>query len=454
MSIILIPQTGPNPPGNAGGTTRGNPTPTVTVKPFQITGFVPLKACTDTECRNSDVSCAYINPVFGAINVFSPTYENDFNTFVVNVDLVKSLANQQIQFILQRCGSDNKTWSDIVILSNTYGILQPLGSIIGHPTYTSFQINWGRVVLLQGPGVYRIKVQDNSITSVSTYQSYFEFPSLYFFFDSGITLYNNEGGSVFIPLHGQALNQQAVITLLNKQPFSINNKLTFSLQPPQSAGEQNQIQCQSGTGFGPSIRRIDFDGILLTTRGTGISTTNFSSISCFFVSEPFFVRAFNCEQADGTVKFEASLTGKIGDIKQDYLVYDLSGITLYDSIRVPGIFGYETIPKYLEVNLEYGQPSLGKIERVRDEAIQQFEFHGFPMPKYLHDRLGVYGLMADTLKVSDYNKVNSDWDIKQVGIVKSGAYEPQYYDDKSLRRFGKVKALFTRNPSAVIKSLC
>lgn len=163
------------------------------------------------------------------------------------------------------------------------------------------------------------------------------------------------------------------------------------------------------------------------------------------VSEPFDMHAWNCERANGTVKFESYNSGRIGSITNDGLVYDLCGMTLYDSLRHRGFFGHEKT-SYDEIMLEF---QTGKMERVRDEAIQKFTYSSRPMPKYVHDRFKVYGMMADYTYVSDYNWNNSDYEIRRKSIVKSAGYEPTYYKGNRLMT---VKTEFKEGIQGVIKS--
>jgi len=172
--------------------------------------------------------------------------------------------------------------------------------------------------------------------------------------------------------------------------------------------------------------------------------------SACLVSEPFQLLAWDCDRAHGTVKFEAWMTGKIGDVNNDGKIFDLCGMNWYDSIRLPGFFGYEKTSEYLEVIQEY---QTGLIARIHDEAVQSFEFISGMCPKTLHDRLKVYGLMADTLKVSDYNRNNSDYNIIQKLVVKDGSYDPEYFD-KQRRRLSRVKVQFKEGIQNVIKSNC
>lgn len=179
-----------------------------------------------------------------------------------------------------------------------------------------------------------------------------------------------------------------------------------------------------------------------------------NGVSICEVGEQFDLYAWNCNQAHGTVKFETYTSGKIGDYRQDYVIHDYTGMIWYNSLRVNGFFGYEKIGEYKTVNLEWGNPYHGKIQKVRDEAIQSFEFHmRQDTPQWVHTGLMVDGMMADTLLVSDYNINNSDYNIKQMGVVRDSGWEPTYFNDKG-RRIAGVKVNFKRAVQGVIKTNC
>lgn len=192
-------------------------------------------------------------------------------------------------------------------------------------------------------------------------------------------------------------------------------------------------------------------GAVLSLHGSGYYRVKFNlyapnvGLTDCLISEQFYLLPFSCKAADRTVKFEITTTGKVGSIDIDGYVYDICDYFFFDSIRVPGFFGYETT-QYEEIQLEY---QTGLIDQVRDEAIQKFKFFGRPMPKYLHDRLKSYGLMANKLLVSDYNYNNSDYSIRQKQVVKAGGYEPKY--DKTTR-LSSVTVDFREGIQGVIKS--
>lgn len=193
--------------------------------------------------------------------------------------------------------------------------------------------------------------------------------------------------------------------------------------------------------YGPGCYRLK---VLSEVPGAG------AMLESCLVSEVFRVLRWNCDRAHGFTKFESWITGRIGDINKQGRVFDVCGIEWYDSIRMRGFFGFAETAEYLEVMHEYPN---GRQKRIRDEAIQEYVWKSGFFPKWLHDRFKIYGLMADTLWVSDYNNNNSDYEVRQKPIVKVGAYKPAYLDEQ-LRRLSYVEMRFREGTQGVIKSLC
>jgi len=365
------------PSGGTASTTQGGQSTGMTnisaTSLFQVVGLVPLEDCNAEDCREQSPDVCYMNPVFGnviaGVPVDVPTYENDFNAFLVSFPANTSGVTPVVNFILQKAKSPYLTmdeaweWEDVATCNDsTYGTYFPLFSIPSHNLYTGFDINWGKVVFLLGSGVYRLKA--NIIKTI--------------------------------------------------------RKVTF------------------------------FNGVPVIT----ISTTE---VACI-VSKIFNLYEWDCEKADGTVKFETSLTGSIGSIDEYYKVFNLCGFQWYDSLRIRGFFGEETTPKYQELNLEYQS---GRIELIHNKAENRFKFHSYYLPKFIHDRLKAYMMMADTILVSDYNYNNSDYNVKRKGIRPAGNYEPTYLDKKFFQpdmryrqRTSEVKVDFRESVESIIKSLC
>lgn len=165
-------------------------------------------------------------------------------------------------------------------------------------------------------------------------------------------------------------------------------------------------------------------------------------------SEPYQLREFSCARAHGTVRMDAKLyDGDIADINFDGVRQNLCGINWYDSIRFPAFFGYEKSDE------EKRQIELtdGRILKMRDELVQNFELITSPLPKWFHDRFKAYGTMSDELRITDYNWNNSDYNINRKLIVRDGGYNPNY---KIGSRLSTVTVKFKEGYQNVSRSLC
>lgn len=195
-------------------------------------------------------------------------------------------------------------------------------------------------------------------------------------------------------------------------------------------------------------------GKILKARGAGLYRvklqTSLRGLTTCQVSDEFYLRQFDCNLATSTVKFEARITGQIGAHFPQGKIFDLCDLSWYDSIRLPGWFGFEKKPEYLQVLLEEQN---GTQRQIRNEVVQQWLFQSKLWPKPYHDRLSVYMMMADSRLVSDYNINNSDYTIKQIGVIPAGPYEPEYFDADHNRK-QRVTVEFKAGQQSIIKSVC
>lgn len=197
-------------------------------------------------------------------------------------------------------------------------------------------------------------------------------------------------------------------------------------------------------------------GNVLHTYGFGIYrikvNTAMRSLAGCLVSDWFDLKAWNCNLARGTVKFETQNAGTIGNANDDGSTFNLCGLIFLDSIRIKGFFGNKQTPQYIEV---FDKFQNGELEDIRDEAIRKWTFYSHPISQEYSDRLSIYMMLSINTKVSDYNLNNSDYNIKQLGIRKATAFEPTYYDTKiGGIRMAKVKIEFNARIQNLISSLC
>lgn len=87
-------------------------------------------------------------------NGSSNDWENDINSFLYK----RQTSTDTITFTLEKNGGSSGGGSDIALTDNTYGIFYGFGSLTDYPDYKGFQIQWDKVLALEGEGNYRLKV--------------------------------------------------------------------------------------------------------------------------------------------------------------------------------------------------------------------------------------------------------------------------------------------------------
>jgi hypothetical protein len=406
----------------------------------------------DDECRDECIS--YSNPVFGVVGATEGTYENDVNSFLIDAALIDALDTAQLRFIIQK--QVGSIWSDLGFLDDSLGEETDFGSVTSHPTYQGYAINWGKVLSRFGEGCYRVKVQ-------TTFYDATEIIRETIFEDTAMS-----GGTAVEAVFASG----APVRIAYTTPQSIDQLLDDLKASEDFAAQGASMEITKGvsvivTAVGRANNYLRSVRVFpeqepeivngLEPQDLDYDSSSFSTQDAIYmycmVSEPFKLKTWVCERAAETVKFETYSSGKVGDVIQDYVIHDLCGMNWYDSIRVKGFFGHEKVPEYRSVQLKWGSPKHGKIVPVRDEAVQTYLFRSDLMPKYVHDRLKVYGLMANEVLVSDYNLLNADFNVKRLGVVKDSGYEPNYHH-KEGSRLSDVEVSFKRSVQGVIKSNC
>lgn len=141
----------------------GGGTPVGKTEPLQVVGLVHMTLCSATECRDLVDPTCHCNPVFGnatagGLAPSGSTYENDISSFLVHNALFSSNPSAATAWTLEKRNATTGLWAlHATLNNNTYGILYAINTIVNHPTYSGFAINWGKVISFFGQGQYRIK---------------------------------------------------------------------------------------------------------------------------------------------------------------------------------------------------------------------------------------------------------------------------------------------------------
>lgn len=158
-----------------------------------------------------------------------------------------------------------------------------------------------------------------------------------------------------------------------------------------------------------------------------ITTSNDSIFGTKTVdSYEYCLMTYSSSLADGQVRLEYWLSGVTGDIEDDTLYKDFGTLSVYNSLRLDGFFGY---PKatYKEDRIEY---NTGKHVYVEDEQTPVFKLKLSLIPFVIHEILRTDFMMADELAITDYNSQNNASYVKKY-VVKNSGYDPKWYELKS-----------------------
>ena len=102
--------------------------------------------------------CCYQSPVL-ASSTSNDSWKNDINSFLFK----RNFSSESITLTLQKNGT-----TDLAIVNDDFGKYYDFGSISDYPNYKGIQIQWQKVLALQGAGVYRLKIELNLLTGTIT----------------------------------------------------------------------------------------------------------------------------------------------------------------------------------------------------------------------------------------------------------------------------------------------
>lgn len=140
-------------------------------------------------------------------------------------------------------------------------------------------------------------------------------------------------------------------------------------------------------------------------------------------SYEYCLKTYSPRNAEGTVRLDYWMSGQLGDVADDQEIKDYGTLIIYNTLRLPGYFGY---PKstYKKENIEY---ETGQRVYVEDEQTPVFKLKLKLIPEFILVILRTDFMQADNLAISDYNSRNNARYIKKLVIPDSG-FEPNYYE--------------------------
>jgi hypothetical protein len=171
-----------------------------------------------------------------------------------------------------------------------------------------------------------------------------------------------------------------------------------------------------GGGIGCYKVKIDYTFL-------GVSVTTYSP--CYDLMN------YNSYNAEGTVKFRWRQSGKIKSSFYDFSDFS-SGWDQY--LRIDGEFGRPQIV-YEETNITRGDYTQ---DQVQDQTFYEYNFETMVVNAYIRDLFGKDLMLADDIKITDYNFYNPDQEIlnKRVRVVE--AENIDYFSRSRLLAF-KIK---------------
>lgn len=102
--------------------------------------------------------CCYQSPVL-ASSTSNDEWKNDINSFLFK----RNFSSETIVLTLQKNGV-----TDLPIVNDDFGVYSDFGAFSDYPNYKGIKIEWQKVLLLEGPGTYRIKIESNFLTGSQT----------------------------------------------------------------------------------------------------------------------------------------------------------------------------------------------------------------------------------------------------------------------------------------------
>jgi len=106
--------------------------------------------------------CCYKSPVLADASD-TVTWKNDVNGFIFK----RNFPSETITLTLEKNGGVASGGLDIPLNSNSYGTFYDFGSVTNFPNYKGYKLEWRNVLILNGEGVYRLRVDSVLLTGTT-----------------------------------------------------------------------------------------------------------------------------------------------------------------------------------------------------------------------------------------------------------------------------------------------
>ena len=158
------------------------------------------------------------------------------------------------------------------------------------------------------------------------------------------------------------------------------------------------------------------------------------------LSNTFRLYEYSDAIADKTVRFDAVINGKYENLGIDFNSYKTS-------MRLPGFFGRAN-PKYTQDNIIHSDYTS---RQVSISVQNEYSFQSNLLPSCITEELLYFVLLADSLKATDYNANNHDYNIIELPVVLSESSDPSYY---VRTRKAKLNLTFADKIKNILKRNC
>ena len=107
--------------------------------------------------------CCYQSPAL-ASTTDNDEFKNDIKGFIFK----RNFSSESIDLILEKNGGAINGGTDIPLTNNDFGTYNNFGSYSGYPNYKGYDLEWQKVLILEGPGTYQLRIDSTFITGTQT----------------------------------------------------------------------------------------------------------------------------------------------------------------------------------------------------------------------------------------------------------------------------------------------
>ena len=107
--------------------------------------------------------CCYQSPAL-ASTTDSDEFKNDIKGFIFK----RNFSSESIDLILEKNGGAINGGVDIPLINNDYGTYNNFGAYSDYPNYKGYDLEWQKVLILEGPGTYQLRIDSTLITGAQT----------------------------------------------------------------------------------------------------------------------------------------------------------------------------------------------------------------------------------------------------------------------------------------------